>query len=63
MSRRTFGIDFAVAILMSVISAYLPISFESINRPRKMAESTELDEACLQIKSVAKPHFTVASIQ
>ncbi len=32
MSRRTLVL-IAVAILMSVISAYLPISFESINRP------------------------------
>lgn len=42
MSRRTLVL-IAVAILMSVISAYLPISFESINRPGENGEVIELD--------------------
>ena len=42
MSRRTLVL-IAVAILMSVISAYLPISFESIDRPGENGEVIELD--------------------
>ncbi len=42
MSRRTLVL-IAAAILMSVIAAYLPISFESINRPGENGEVIELD--------------------
>ena len=42
MSRRTLVL-IAAAILMSVISAYSPISFESINRPGENGEVIELD--------------------
>lgn len=41
-SRRTLAL-LAVALLMSVVMAYLPISFESINRPGKNGEVIELD--------------------
>lgn len=41
-SRRTL-ILLAVALLMSVVMAYLPISFESINRPGENGEVIELD--------------------
>jgi len=41
-SRRTLVL-LAVALLMSVIMAYLPISFESINRPGENGEVIELD--------------------
>ena len=41
-SRRTL-ILFAAALFMSVIMAYLPISFESINRPGENGKVIELD--------------------
>lgn len=41
-SRRTLAL-LAVALLMSVVMAYLPISFESINRPGENGEVIELD--------------------
>lgn len=41
-SRRTLVL-LAAALLMSVVMAYLPISFESINRPGENGEVIELD--------------------
>lgn len=41
-SRRTL-ILLAVALVMSVAMAYLPIAFESINRPNPDGTKTELD--------------------
>ena len=41
-SRRTL-ILFTVALLMSIVMAYLPISFESINQPGENGEVIELD--------------------
>ena len=41
-SRRTL-ILLAIALLLSVAMAYLPISFESINRPNEDGTVTELD--------------------
>lgn len=41
-SRRTF-ILLAVALVMSAAMAYLPIAFESINRPNPDGTKTELD--------------------
>ena len=41
-SRRTL-ILIAVALVMSVVMAYLPIAFESINRPNPDGTKTELD--------------------
>lgn len=41
-SRRTLVL-LAVALFMSVVMAYLPISFESINRPGENGEVIELD--------------------
>ncbi len=41
-SRRTL-VMLAAALLMSVVMAYLPISFESINRPGENGEVIELD--------------------
>ena len=41
-SRRTLAL-LAVALLMSVVMAYLPVSFESINRPGENGEVIELD--------------------
>lgn len=41
-SRRTM-ILLAVALVMSAVMAYLPVSFESINRPNPDGSSTELD--------------------
>lgn len=41
-SRRTL-ILLAVALLMSIVMAYLPISFESINRPGENGKVIELD--------------------
>ena len=39
-SRRTL-ILIAVALVMSVVMAYLPIAFESINRPNPDGTKTE----------------------
>ena len=41
-SRRTL-ILLAVALVMSIAMAYLPIAFESINRPNPDGTKTELD--------------------
>ena len=41
-SRRTL-ILLAIALLLSVAMAYLPISFEGINRPNEDGTVTELD--------------------
>ena len=41
-SRRTL-ILLAVALVMSVVMAYLPIAFESINRPNQDGTKTELN--------------------
>ena len=41
-ARRTL-ILLAVALIMSVVMAYLPIMFESINRPNADGTVTELD--------------------
>lgn len=41
-SRRTLAL-LAVALFMSVVMAYLPVSFESINRPGENGEVIELD--------------------
>ena len=41
-SRRTL-IILAIALLLSVAMAYLPISFESINRPNEDGTVTELN--------------------
>ena len=41
-SRRTI-ILFVIALLLSVAMAYLPISFEGINRPNEDGTVTELD--------------------
>ena len=41
-SRRTLAL-LAVALFMSIVMAYLPISFESINRPGENGEIMELD--------------------
>ena len=41
-SRRTL-IILAIALLLSVAMAYLPISFEGINRPNEDGTVTELD--------------------
>ena len=41
-SRRTL-ILLAIALLLSVAMAYLPISFESINRPNEDGTVTELN--------------------
>lgn len=41
-SRRTL-ILFSVAIVFSALMAYLPISFEGINRPNEDGTVTELD--------------------
>ena len=41
-SRRTL-ILLAIALLLSVAMAYLPISFEGINRPTEDGTVTELD--------------------
>jgi len=49
-SRRTL-ILIAVALLMSIMMAYLPISYESINRPEENGGITELDGlAAIQFK-------------
>ncbi len=40
-SRRTL-ILIAVALVMSVVMAYLPIAFESINRPNQMEQKQNL---------------------
>ena len=41
-SRRTLTL-LAAALLMSIVMAYLPISFESINRPGEDGKIIELD--------------------
>ena len=41
-SRRTLAL-LAVALFMSVVMAYLPVSFESINRPGENGKVIELD--------------------
>ena len=41
-SRRTL-ILLAVALVLSIATAYLPIAFESINRPNPDGRKTELD--------------------
>ncbi len=49
-SQRTF-ILIAVALLMSVVMAYMPISYESVNRPEENGGYTELDAlAAIQFK-------------
>ena len=41
-SRRTL-ILLAVAMILSILMAYLPVSFESINRPNEDGTITELN--------------------
>ena len=41
-SRRTFVL-LVVALLMSVVMAFLPVSFESINRSEENGSVTELN--------------------
>ena len=57
-SRRTL-ILLAIALLLSVAMAYLPISFEGINRPNEDGTVTELWRGCLLLFCVTLWHMSI----
>ena len=58
-SRRTL-ILLAIALLLSVAMAYLPISFEGINRPNEDGTVTELDGLLCMIMAIYTGHKMIS---